>query len=177
MFINIIVAEGIFNIFTKQNLYKSRNKRLNMVFKINISRKDGRTFHLDLEMENLSGKKIGETLKGEELHSDLSGYILKINGLSDKSGFPSLNNVEGPNLRKKLLTYGQGMKEKSPAGMKKKKTVRGNVISLDTIQINTSIEKEGTKKLEEVFPDQKPKEKVKWVAPKPAEEAKPEEAK
>jgi len=146
-----------------------------MAFKINIGRKDGKTFHLDIEMENLIGKKIGENFNGEELNSDLSGYVLKINGLSDKSGFPSMHDVEGSNLRKKLLTYGKGMKERYPKGMKKRKTIRGNTISNDTIQINVFVEKEGSKKLEETFPEQcKPKEKKKWEAPK--EEVKAEVA-
>ena len=138
-----------------------------MAFKINIGRKDGKTFHLDIEMENLIGKKIGENFNGEELNSDLSGYVLKINGLSDKSGFPSRKDVEGSDLRKKLLTYGEGMKERYPKGMKKRKTVRGNTIGHDTIQLNVFVEKEGAKKLEEIFPEQcKPKEKKKWEAPK-----------
>jgi len=142
-----------------------------MVFKINISRKDGKTFHLDIEMENLIGKKINDKINGEELHSDLKDYIFIIKGLSDKAGFPSLSDVEGSNLRKKLLTYGKGMKERNPKGMKKKKTIRGNTICQDTVQINLFVEKEGAKKLEEIFPDQcKPKEKKKWQAPNPSEQ-------
>jgi small subunit ribosomal protein S6e len=150
-----------------------------MAFKINIGKKDGKTFHLDIEMENLIGKKIGEDINGEELHSDLSGYTLKIKGLSDKAGFASLSDVEGSDLKKKLLKYGKGMKERYPHGMKKKKTIRGNTISNDTIQINVSVEKEGSKKLEEIFPEQcLPKEKKKWQAPEEVKvEGKKEEVK
>jgi small subunit ribosomal protein S6e len=146
-----------------------------MGFKINISKKDGKTFHLEIEMENLAGKKIGDNLNGEELHSDLSGYVLKIAGLTDKSGFASLPDVEGIDLKKKLLKFGKGMKERYPKGMKKRKIVRGNTISNNTSQINVFVEKEGNKKLEEIFPEQcLPKEKKKWQAP---EEAKTEEVK
>ncbi|MEM3405693.1 MAG: S6e family ribosomal protein [Candidatus Pacearchaeota archaeon] len=131
-----------------------------MGFIVNISRRDGKTFHIELELENIIGRKINETINGEEIHSDLNGYILKITGLSDKAGFPSLPEEEGFSLRKKLLKYGRGMREKKPKGLRKKKTVRGNIICNETRQINMIVEKEGNKKLEEIFPDQcKPKEK------------------
>lgn len=150
-----------------------------MAFKINIGRKDGKTFHLEIEMENLAGRKINDIIKGEELHSDLLGYELKISGLTDKSGFASLPDVEGTDLRKKLLKYGKGMKERYPKGMRKKKTVRGNTISNEISQINLFVEKEGNKKLEEIFPEQcLPKEKKKWQAPEEVkEEPKVEEKK
>ena len=73
------------------------------------------------------------------------------------------------------------------AGMRKRKTVRGKVMSDATRQINMKIIKEGGKKLAEVFPDQnkapepEKKEEAPTEAPaeKPAEapkeEAKPEE--
>ena len=67
------------------------------------------------------------------------------------------------------------MKERYPKGLRKKKTIRGNTISNQTSQINVLIEKEGSKKLEEIFPEQcLPKEKKKWQAP---EEKKEEEVK
>ena len=44
--------------------------------------------------------------------------------------------------------------------MRRRKTVRGKVISLAVAQINLKVLKNGSKKLEEVFSDQcKPKEK------------------
>lgn len=145
-----------------------------MAFKINIGDK-GKTFKLEADSESIIGKKIGEKIEGKELKSDLDGYELEITGTSDKAGFPGSKDIEGFSLKKVLLSKGKFMKgwkkrRKSRIkvkGLRKKKTLRGNQISKDTMQINTKMIKQGHKKLEEIFPDQnKPKEK-------PAEQAAP----
>ncbi|PIN77352.1 30S ribosomal protein S6e [Candidatus Woesearchaeota archaeon CG10_big_fil_rev_8_21_14_0_10_34_12] len=141
-----------------------------MVFKINIS-ENGKTFKLETESETLEGKKINETIKGEEILPALQGYELKITGTSDKAGFPGNEEIDSTILKRILLSKGKFMKTKKPRGLRLRKTVRGNTISKDVVQINTVVGKKGSKKLEEAFPDQnKPKEEKK-------EEAKPEEKK
>jgi small subunit ribosomal protein S6e len=136
-----------------------------MPFKINISNKDGKTFHLETEAEALIGKKVGETINGEDIGEDLNGYALEIMGGSDKAGFPLKKDVEGISLKKVLLTRGFNLKRKPrregkrkrvrmPEGLRMKKTVRGNTISPDVIQINVRVKKAGQKKLEEIFPGQ-----------------------
>jgi len=131
-----------------------------MAFKINISDK-GKTCKLETESEILIGKKIGQKIKGEEVQSDLAGYILQITGTSDSSGFPGFKEVEGTGLTRQLLTYGKGMHKKpkglskkpnkKPRGLRLRKTVRGNTISIDTIQINLKVIKAGEKKLDDVL--------------------------
>lgn len=143
-----------------------------MAFKVNIGHK-GKSFRLETDTEALVGKKIGEKIAGDELSSELAGYELEITGTSDKAGFPGFKEVESQGLKSLLLIYGKGM-HKKPKGLKKKKpwrrpkglrlrkTVRGNTISKDIVQINLKVIKEGSKKLEEIFPEQnKPKEKSK----------------
>ncbi len=142
-----------------------------MPFKINISNK-GKTFKLELDSELLIGRKIGEKFDGKEIKPELAGYELEITGTSDIAGFPGFKEVEGTSLKRVLLSYGKGMHKKprrqgkkpveSPNGLRLKKSVRGNTISKDTIQININIIKPGSKKLEEIFPEQnKPKEQAK----------------
>ena len=46
-----------------------------MPFKVNISDK-GKSTQLELESEAIVGKKIGDTIKGEDISSDLEGYEL-----------------------------------------------------------------------------------------------------
>jgi len=129
-----------------------------MVFKINISDK-GKTFKLELESEALEGKKINGVIRGEEILPGLQGYQLKITGTSDKAGFPGKEDVEGTILKGVLLSKGKFMRTKKPIGLRLRKTVRGNTITKDVVQINTIVEKVGSKKLEEIFPEQnKPKE-------------------
>ena len=127
-----------------------------MPFKINISEK-GKTYKLELEDESLVGRKIGETIKGGEIKSDLSGYELEITGTSDKSGFPGMKQKEGPELKRVLLKKGFAMHNKRK-GVRLRKTVRGNTKSSDTVQINLGVKKVGNKKLEEIFTKEGKKE-------------------
>ena len=149
-----------------------------MVFKINIAEKNGKTYHLELESEELNGKELHDKLEGKEISADLSGYEFEITGASDSSGFTSMENVEGTGLKKLLLGYGKAMHRRprregkkkvsnfTPKGLRMRKTVRGKVISPSIVQINLKILKEGGKKLSEVFPDQnQPKETAKAEAP------------
>ncbi len=121
-----------------------------MAFKINVSDK-GKTYKTELESEDLVGKRIGDKLDGKDVLPALSGYELEITGTSDKAGFAGKKDVEGISLKRILLTKGSFLKRVPHKGFRRKKTVRGNQISNDIIQINTKVIKEGEKKLEEVF--------------------------
>lgn len=138
-----------------------------MAFKINVSH-NGKTFKAETDSENFVGISIADTIKGEEISEDLKGYELLITGTSDKAGFCGMASIDGPGLKKVLLGYGKGMHKrpkgekkvnKRPLGLKLRKTVRGREISLDTVQINTKVTKEGSKKFESLFeaPVEEPK--------------------
>jgi small subunit ribosomal protein S6e len=142
-----------------------------MPFKINLGTKDGKTYKLETEASSLIGKLLNEKIKGKEISPDLEGYEFEITGTSDKSGFTSIKGVQGTGLKKMLLTYGKGMHKRprregkkkvsnfTPNGLKLRKTVRGEVLSEETSQVNLKVIKEGNKKLSEIFADQdKPKE-------------------
>jgi len=120
-----------------------------MAFKINVSHK-GKTFKLESENENLVGKKIGESVKGSEISPDLEGYDIEITGTSDIAGIPGFKGIEGGAYNRKLLTFGPGMKDRRN-GIRLRKTLRGEEISLKTVQINSIVKKEGSKKFSEVL--------------------------
>ena len=152
-----------------------------MVFKINISNK-GKAYKLETESEVLVGKKIGETIKGEDISTDLKGYELEITGTSDIAGLPGFKGLEGATYHRRLLTKGPGM-HNTKKGIRLRKTNRGEEISLKTSQINTKVLKQGQTKFEDLgeakptepsgIPSEEGKEKKE--APTPAEEAKPTE--
>lgn len=131
-----------------------------MAFKINVAH-NGKTFKAETENEALVGLAIGRPLEGKDISEDLEGYELEITGTSDKAGFPGLVEYAGPGLRKVLLGYGKGMKQRprkegkkkvsSPKGLRLRKTVRGGEISMNTVQINTKVLKEGKKKFDDLF--------------------------
>lgn len=129
-----------------------------MGFKIVISDpKTRKAYQKEIEKETsgLIGKKIGETFSGDIL--GLQGYELQITGGSDKDGFPMRPDVEGTARKKILLSSGPGFHPKRK-GQRKRKSVRGNTISLDISQINVKIVKYGTKSIEEIFGKKEEKE-------------------
>jgi len=133
-----------------------------MPFKVNVAH-SGKTFKVETENEDLVGQAIGDKIDGKVFSEDLEGYELEITGTSDKSGFCGLPDVQGARLKKVLLSYERGMKKrpkkegkkvrsnKNPSGLRLRKTVRGNEISLETVQINTKVLKEGKKKFDALF--------------------------
>jgi len=160
-----------------------------MPFKINLGTKDGKTFKIESDNEEITGKKIGESISGKDISEKLEGYEFEIMGTSDKAGFPGIKEIDGTALKKKLLTYGIAMKKKArkegkknkgnlkPNGLRLKKTVRGNTISKDTIQINLKDSKQGSKKLDEIFPEQVKKKEEKTEGSAEASAEKKEEKK
>lgn len=108
------------------------------------------------------GKKIGDEFDGDFI--GLSGYSLKITGGTDRDGFPMYPKQEGT-VKKRLLLIGAPAFKPRVQGERKRKTIRGNTISEEIMQINTKVVKKGAKTLDEI------------TGKKPAEEAKPEEKK
>ena len=86
--------------------------------------------------ESLVGLKIGDTFDGGIV--GLPGYRLLIRGGSDNSGFPMLPSIPGP-VKKKVLLSGPPGFHPREKGERRRKTVRGNTISHDIVQINTVI--------------------------------------
>jgi len=120
--------------------------------------KTSKTYQMELKKElqvHLIGKKINQTIEGDLI--GLPGYQLKITGGSDTTGIPMRSDVEGIQKKKILLSSGPGYKPKEK-GIRKRKSVRGNTISADIIQVNLKVQVAGPKPLEELIP-QTPKEK------------------
>lgn len=118
-----------------------------------------RTFQLEVEQSKvlgLIGKKIGEEFNGDLI--GLQGYVLKITGGTDKDGFPMHPKVEG-SVRKKVLLSEPPCFHPRKKGERRRKTVRGNTISEDIVQVNCKIVKKGEKPIEEIVPVKKREEK------------------
>ncbi len=82
------------------------------------------------------GRKIGETVDGAVV--DLPAHKLQIRGGSDKDGVPMRGNVHGGVRRNVVLSGGTGFNPHNK-GERRRKTVRGNVITDEIVQINTKI--------------------------------------
>ncbi|MCS7124244.1 MAG: 30S ribosomal protein S6e [Candidatus Bathyarchaeota archaeon] len=100
----------------------------------------------DARAAPLIGKKIGDTIDGAIF--GLSGYKVQITGGSDKDGFPMRPNVHGGVRRKVVLSGGVGFNPEQK-GQRRRKMVRGNVITDEIVQLNVKIvEKPQAKKAE-----------------------------
>ncbi len=108
-------------------------------FKVVISNpKDGKSKTVvvkDQQARALIGLKIGDVFDGFIIGE--KGVKLKITGGSDRSGFPMLASIPGGVKKSLILSRGIGMKSKEYT--RKRKTVRGNMITEDTALINTVI--------------------------------------
>jgi small subunit ribosomal protein S6e len=134
------------------------------MFKINIADKTGKTFHLEAEAEEIIGKELHEKIQGSDISPELKGYEFEITGASDKAGFAAKKDISGIGLARVLLTFGKYMAKKPkregkkqvgknrPKGLRLRKTVRGKIMSPAISQINLKITKQGSKKLQEIFP-------------------------
>lgn len=116
---------------------------------VTIGTQDGSTFQTELEdAGQIIGKKIGEEFDGGIV--GLNGYALKITGGSDKQGFPMRKSLEGPARRKVLIGDGSGIHE-TEDGVRRRKSVRGNTVSDEIQQLNTTVAEEGSKSVEELL--------------------------
>ena len=84
----------------------------------------------------LIGKRIGEIMDGAPV--DFPGHKIQVMGGSDKDGFPMRPSVHGGVRRRIVLSGGVGLNPTNE-GMRRRKTIRGNVITDEIVQINMKI--------------------------------------
>ena len=122
--------------------------------------KNGKSYQIPVSghhANSLIGKKLGEEVDG--IFVSLPGYKLKITGGTDKDGFPMKQDVPGQGRRRLLLSYTVGYKP-IERGKRKKKSIRGNTINQDIVQINMKVSKEGAKPIDQLITgEKKPEEK------------------
>jgi small subunit ribosomal protein S6e len=109
-------------------------------FKIIVSDPENGTSRV-IELEEaravpLIGRKIGEAVDGAIV--DMPAHKLQIMGGSDKDGVPMRPSVHGGVRRNVMLSGGVGFNPESH-GERRRKAVRGNVITDEIVQINAKI--------------------------------------
>jgi len=114
----------------------------------------------------LIGKRIGEVMDGAVV--GLSGHKIQLMGGSDKDGFPMRPSVHGGVRRRIVLSGGVGFNP-TTEGMRRRKTIRGNVITDEIVQVNMKI----VEKPKGAKEGKKPKEKKEEKAAAPKEPEQP----
>ncbi|RLI43732.1 30S ribosomal protein S6e [Candidatus Bathyarchaeota archaeon] len=110
-------------------------------FKVIISDPEtGKARSVELEGERavpLIGRRIGDVVDGAVV--GLSGYKVLITGGTDSSGFPMRPDIHGGIKTRVLLSKGVGYRACGARKDRRRKTVRGNMITEDIAQINMKI--------------------------------------
>lgn len=119
-----------------------------MAFKVVVSQKEV-THQIEVE----DGKALNGLVIGDEFDGGivgLDGYTLKVTGGADKNGFTMKKDVPGIRRIKSLLSGGIGYHPKAD-GVKRRKTVRGNTIADDIVQVNTVVVSAGSKAIADIL--------------------------
>ncbi len=112
--------------------------------------KTGKTYQKEMDDSTVSSimtKKIGDEIDAGIL--GLPGYKVTVTGGSDKGGFGMRKDVEGAARKKILIDKGPGYRYNK--GIRRRKSVRGKMLSMDIAQVNTKITKAGPKKIDELL--------------------------
>jgi small subunit ribosomal protein S6e len=112
--------------------------------------KKGNSYNIQVtghHANSLIGKKIGDEVDG--IFVSLPGYKLQITGGTDKNGFPMRTDLSGTARRRLLLSYSSGCKP-SESGKRMKKSVRGNTVNQDVVQINMRVMKYSSKPIDQI---------------------------
>src|SRR3989344_5672336 len=97
--------------------------------------KTGKSYAKVLPENIFLGRKVGDTLAGDEI--GLDGYQLEISGASDNAGFPIRKDLSGIGRKQLILTEGPGVRiRNAEKGIRVKKTVTSNNIDQNIVQIN-----------------------------------------
>lgn len=139
-------------------------------FKANIADpRNGKTYQTVVSghhANSLIGKVIGDEFDG--IFVGLPGYKLVLTGGSDKQGFPMRKDLMGTQRKKVLVAESTGFqaklkqkkrkavntkqgREKMMGGVRRRKTLRGNTISPEIIQVNMRITSYGPKEITEML--------------------------
>ena len=94
------------------------------------------------EEQRLYGKKIGEQFDGKIVSEDLDGSILQIAGGNDMQGVCMVPGKDTPKRIRLLLSKGDIGYRCRRKGVRRRKTVRGSIVSNETQVLNLLLVKE-----------------------------------
>ncbi|CAI0374703.1 unnamed protein product [Linum tenue] len=113
----------------------------------------------DQKLRAFFDKRISQEVSGDALGEEFKGYVFKIMGGCDKQGFPMKQGVLNPGRVRLLLTRGtpcfRGYGRRN--GERRRKSVRGCIVSQDLSVLNLVIVKKGENDLPGLTDTEKPR--------------------
>ncbi|MCJ7428818.1 MAG: 30S ribosomal protein S6e [Candidatus Nanohaloarchaeota archaeon QJJ-5] len=113
-----------------------------------IGQEDGTTASIEVDddtAQTLNGRQIGDEFDGSVV--GLDGYTLAVTGGSDSEGFPMKRQIQGTGRKKVLLSEGTGARNLED-GERTRKSVRGNTVSEEIVQLNCQVVESGSETIE-----------------------------
>lgn len=119
-----------------------------------IGQDDGTTTSIEVDddtAQTIHGKQIGDEFDGSVV--DLDGYTLAVTGGSDEDGFPMKRQIQGTGRKKVLLSEGTGAQNLED-GERTRKSVRGNTVSEEIVQLNCQVVEAGDETIEDLLDEE-----------------------
>lgn len=102
-------------------------------------------------------KRLGQEVVGDSIGEEYQGYVFKIVGGCDKQGFPMMQGVLDKKRVRLLLDKSSGCYHPELKGERRRKSVRGCIVSPDLSVLNLIIVKQGDADIDGVTNDYKAK--------------------
>eukprot|EP00823_Brevimastigomonas_motovehiculus_P001128 TRINITY_DN11660_c0_g1_i1.p1 TRINITY_DN11660_c0_g1~~TRINITY_DN11660_c0_g1_i1.p1 ORF type:complete len:262 (+),score=64.73 TRINITY_DN11660_c0_g1_i1:28-813(+) len=102
-------------------------------------------------------KRMGQEVEGDVLGDDFKGYIFRITGGNDKQGFPMKQGLLTTQRVRLLLEKGQKCFRERRAGERKRKSIRGCIVSSELSVLNLCLVKKGEKEIPGLTDSTKPR--------------------
>jgi len=97
----------------------------------------------DRKLRAFFDKRISHEVEGEALGDDFKGYVFKISGGNDKEGFAMKQGVLTQSRVRLLLAKGHSLYRPRKRGERKRKSVRGCIVSGELSVLNLVVVKKG----------------------------------
>lgn len=98
-------------------------------------------------LANLYDKRLGQDIDGKVLGNQFEGYQFRIGGGNDKQGFPMKQGVITPRRVRLLLKAGSSCYRPRKDGERKRKTVRGCIVSSEISALHLIVLQKGTQEI------------------------------
>jgi len=109
------------------------------------------------KLRSLYDKRISHEVEGENIGDEFKGYIFRISGGNDKQGFPMLQGVLTSQRVKLLFSKGMPCFRPRKRGERKRKSVRGCIVSGELSVVSLVIVKKGDNDIPGLTDEVKPR--------------------
>jgi small subunit ribosomal protein S6e len=111
----------------------------------------------DRKLRAFFDKRISHEVEGDHLGDDFKGYIFRISGGNDKQGFAMKQGVLTQQRVRLLVSDGHSCYRPRKRGERKRKSVRGAIVSGELSVLNLVVVKKGDKDINGLTDVQKPR--------------------